>query len=235
MLEVAERKASPFRFPNSAMRRRHGASPVRIPTIFAKAEKDAQKYRDVVREVTTPVAPSTRGNSPNPCARTPNLPISTALLRSLEGYVGTPERRGEGPKAGRTPLRALAGHSLRPLDISSELKDAADNAKFPLRDSSNIDIPSEIRVKPVLLATGLTTQRLAKVMSGAKVMGSKVVGHRSSPVKPVKRLQSPAKSPRYSRSPKRYTTSPRKQSDQSGVGVKGPTFSPLPVANKELY
>ncbi len=42
--EVADKRASPLRFTNTVTRNR-GVSPVRIPTIFAKADSEAQKYK----------------------------------------------------------------------------------------------------------------------------------------------------------------------------------------------
>ena len=204
--EVSERRASPFRFTNSAMRRRRGASPVRIPTIFAKADNEAAKYREIIQEVSIP-----RGNSPNPAAsiRRPVIPISTPIARGaeshLEGYVGTPERN---PKGGRPPLRAVRSGGLS-LPGGTAV-DADGSPKLPLRDTSNIDTDITVatpKIKPNLL-TDFSGRRLGKIAS-SKVNSPTRRGHRGSPIKPVKRLQSP-RSPYHSRSPKRYITSPGK-------------------------
>ena len=58
--ELADKRASPLRFTNSVTRNR-GCSPVRIPTIFAKADSEAQKYKQLVTKslLKSPAKPPT--------------------------------------------------------------------------------------------------------------------------------------------------------------------------------
>ena len=63
--ELADKRASPLRFTNSVTRNR-GCSPVRIPTIFAKADSEAQKYKQLVTKslLKSPAKPPS-GSSPH--------------------------------------------------------------------------------------------------------------------------------------------------------------------------
>ena len=84
--ELADKRASPLRFTNSVTRNR-GCSPVRIPTIFAKADSEAQKYKQLVTKslLKSPAKPpsgSSLTTSTGSHKAKPILPISTNLVRS---------------------------------------------------------------------------------------------------------------------------------------------------------
>ena len=82
--ELADKRASPLRFTNSVTRNR-GCSPVRIPTIFAKADSEAQKYKQLVTKslLKSPAKPPTGSTSGTGSHKAkPILPISTNLVRS---------------------------------------------------------------------------------------------------------------------------------------------------------
>ncbi|XP_060077126.1 uncharacterized protein LOC132556708 [Ylistrum balloti] len=78
--DVVDRHASPYRFANSVTRKR-GCSPVRIPTIFAKSEKEAACMKDIVQ-----VNPKLgKGQA--------RLPISTHLLKPSESAASKQQQR----------------------------------------------------------------------------------------------------------------------------------------------
>ena len=123
--ELAEKRASPLRFTNSVTRNR-GVSPVRIPTIFAKADCEAQKYKQLVTKslLKSPAKPAA-SNGSNASAITSNrskpiLPISTNLVRNdsvetakkrlnigptAEERLAARLEEGDGSSAGHTPVR----------------------------------------------------------------------------------------------------------------------------------
>ena len=135
--ELADKRASPLRFTNSVTRNR-GCSPVRIPTIFAKADSEAQKYKQMVTKslLRSPAKPaataaagcgSAGGGATSSASQRgkPILPISTNLLRTdsvesakkrLNGGPSAEERAGTG--AGDTPVRPPSS-SLHHTDLHS--------------------------------------------------------------------------------------------------------------------
>ena len=236
LTESSERYWSPLRFPSSPLRRpRRGNSPVRIPTIFAKADLEASKFRDLAKSALR------AGASPKH-RRQPSLPISTALLRThaVESarYRLSVADSNNGVKLASSRADTQAGHT--PLRVSRSATDHASDEhslRVPLRmnNSMNMDecmsVASKLltsdelasatpRIKPPLLAGG--SQRL--------LTSSLVTPRRCrSPAKPVKRLQgscSPASPRRYGRSPRRYKKSPVKPTQPYSPGA---TPSHLPA------
>ena len=228
-----DRYQSPLRFPNATSRKRGNASPVRIPTIFARADREAEHFRDLARSVVrTPLRSS---------IRRPNLPISTALVRSSEvesacNRLGctsasealakksveennhTPEgEMGRDDTIGHTPFRVLEDNSLHTRSVHRD------------RNNGQESVLSTPRIKPALLARDVTKQVLSK--NFAVAAPGDTPARCRSPVKPVKRLQgsprSPAKSPR---SPRAYSRSPRRTGANSGANRPA---SPIPVHVKD--
>ncbi len=140
--ELAARRASPLRFPNSVSRR-VGVSPVRIPTIFAKADKEAAKYREIAKVAM---------RSP----RSVKLPISTSLVRSA-AVENAKQRLGNSPdvksdennthecctpnhhlpkdeSAGHTPMKLSAvskNPALQSIEINTSLLDTINEICTP--------------------------------------------------------------------------------------------------------
>ncbi|ESO84455.1 hypothetical protein LOTGIDRAFT_236248 [Lottia gigantea] len=77
--ETKEKFASPYRFPNSTTRKR-GMSPIRIPTIFAKNDVQASKFRELG------MLAKEKGSLPKGTAK---VPISTNLLKSSDPATST--------------------------------------------------------------------------------------------------------------------------------------------------
>ena len=136
--EIKARHNEPHRFPNSTLRR---PSPVRIPTIFAKKDKDAQQLREMARSVIR--------SSPKSKAKA-TIPISTNLVQcsSVEHAVhklstssnesgilditdgsdmvlATPKPQKKFDTPGHTPMR-LPSSKLKAVDLSASVGDATD-------------------------------------------------------------------------------------------------------------
>lgn len=199
--EVAARKASPLRFACSTSRRRPGASPVRIPSIFVKADAEIQKYRD------KKASPHLLAMSTN--KRTVHLPISTNLVRTvqLDGVrmkLALDENQGEHevpqtPECPRKMTQETAGHTPQCTRLASSLQaveipddSPAEDIKNPLHQSNSINIshkppPGSTAssatpiIKPMLGSSHLASRRPKSVKPGSRA--------NYSPVKPVKRLQ----------------------------------------------
>lgn len=88
--DVVDRHVSPYRFPNSVSRKR-GCSPIRIPTVFAKNEKEAAKMKDIV---------TVRQKLGKGQAR---LPISTNLLKPTETATSSQPAFGQSSQLSRKP------------------------------------------------------------------------------------------------------------------------------------
>ena len=228
LTESGERYWSPLRFPSSPLRRpRRGNSPVRIPTIFAKADLEASKFRDLAKSALR------AGASPKH-RRQPSLPISTALLRThavesaryrlsvAETNNGVKLASRADTQAGHTPLRvsrsaadhASDEHSLRvPLRMNNSMNmDECMSVASKLLTADELASATP-RIKPPLLAA-----------SNQRLLTSSLVTPRRcrSPAKPVKRLQgscSPASPRRYGRSPRRYKKSPVKPTQAYSPGA----------------
>jgi len=206
--ELMDKHKSPLRFSNSVSRRR-GVSPVRIPSIFAKADAEAERY-DGMRIVRPPSpkpgAPISRGR--------PLLPISTSLVRS---HV---------VEDARQKLSLCPSSQLDKIDdntCSTKNKDhpITDNVNKPLAE------PSTPRIKPLLL-----TQKLGSQLNKPRAMtGSDTTRRTRSPVKPVKRLQGSTRSPRSPVSPRSIVKSPKRLSSNGRASL-----SPIPghVSNWEF-
>ena len=235
--EIEKRRESPHRFCNSPIRRVPN-SPVRIPTIFARADQEAVHYREIARV-------ALGGTTRTASIRRPKLPISTNLvrcdsvqrckksLRMPEYDVHTPD--GSAPptgSAGHTPARTNQRHGMKVIEFNSPgLTSQSMNDtmhRHTLCDSNVVNtsvldvIPSTPRIKPQLLASDKSNLLLSKSATLAVTVDT---GRYRTPVKPVKRLQNSPHSPhsrRLSRSPRRLSTSPRKP----GGTRRG--MSPLP-------
>ena len=149
--ELADKRASPLRFTNSVTRNR-GCSPVRIPTIFAKADSEAQKYKQLVTKslLKSPAKPpsgSSLTTSTGSHKAKPILPISTNLVRSnsVEDAkkrlnVGlnaehrlAPASVGGDTQAGHTPVKppnAHLGH-LQTININDSLLETIEQCCTP--------------------------------------------------------------------------------------------------------
>ena len=237
--ESGDRYWSPLRFPNSPLRRpRRGASPVRIPTIFAKADQEASRYRELAKSVLR-TGPSPRHS------RQPSLPISTNLLR-LHTIESARCRLAEGSTGGgklvpRTDT--LAGHT--PLRVSRHIVEHQNTAdeyslRIPLRmsDSLNREECASSKILNTDELTTMTPRIKPPLLAGNKRLltpgESLVTPHRRchSPVKPVKRLQgssSPSSPRRYGRSPRRCKNSPVKHTPAYSPGA--PSILPAHVTD----
>ena len=78
--ELTEKHTSPYRFPRSSLRNR-GTSPVRIPSIFAKGDKEAAKFRDMVMTSDLVQHHHKSPASRNVSRGKPCLPITTTMVR----------------------------------------------------------------------------------------------------------------------------------------------------------
>ena len=176
--ELKARHESPLRFPQSNMRTQRGVSPLKIPSIFAKADEEAAKYREMGRKA--------RRDSPQ---RKPILPIGTGLVNA--GSVQNARIRlngNEGPSA----ETSSAGHTPKNLGSKSALT---------IKENGE---PATPKIKPMLLSTDVTKRVLAVVPPNSTDTPIRKLSR--SPMKPVKRLQGSPKSPnprRYSNSPKK--------------------------------
>ena len=204
--ELAEKKASPLRFPN-AVSRRMGGSPIRIPTIFAKADAEAEKYRELAKSCVRPP-------SPKP-GRRPNLPISTNLLRSQ-----AVEDAKQKLIMSDTPVHSTTdSRSASPADTQNT--EGGSPTKPTLKDTTNTDSATDIvatpRIKPLLLSKTLQSRTAGKVSALPTLSRQGPTGVRRcrSPVKPVKRLKGSPRSPRspgsphVAKSPKRHSGGPK--------------------------
>ena len=234
--ESVDRYWSPLRFPNSPLRRpRRGASPVRIPTIFAKADQEAARYRELAKSVLR------SGASPRR-SRHPSLPISTTLLRTNAVAAARCQLAlAEGSTGVKTTPRidTLAGHT--PMRVGRNSADVMDEfTRVPLRESSSLNREECMSVASKMLNTDDLTSTTPRIkpplMAGSQKLFTPGVSmttpHRrcNSPGKPVKRLQgscSPS-SPRgrFGRSPRRYKKSPVKPTTTYSPGT---TPSGLPA------
>ena len=99
--EICARKASPLRFPNSVSRRR--GSPVRVPTVFAKGDREASRYKELAKNALR--------MSPRP--KKPFLPLSTNLVNAASVLQAKSQMD---TNAGHTPCRLLTDTSLQVQD-----------------------------------------------------------------------------------------------------------------------
>ena len=215
MEEINERHENPLRFTNSQSRRR-GVSPIRIPTIFAKADQEAQKFRNLAK---TAVCSSPK--------RKPNLPIGTGLVNAvsvqnartkhMSGSKQSPSEFDSSKQS--TPpsdnICASAGHTpMYPLGVNISLK---------VKDTENIEnkvAVSTPKIKPMLMTSDVTKRLLAVVPPSNNETPVRRTAR--SPIKPVKRLQGSPKSP----NPRRYSTSPAKVKN---LPQHGERWSPMPA------
>lgn len=216
MEQLAEKKASPLRFSNSVSRR--GNSPLRIPTIFAKADEEAAKYRDIAnrsRGRTSPV--------PKLASHRPTLPISTNLLRtasveSAKQKLTTEGQQEEEPSSSEPMFPPPEMSESLMETINDVCTPKCDKLKKPLKDSTNMEDAVSVtpRIKPCMLSASLTAKFLSKGLAGTPRATDNKMRRVRSPVKPVKRLQGSPSSPR---SPHK---SPSKMSNRHSL-------SPLPA------
>ena len=141
--ELADKRASPLRFTNSVTRNR-GCSPVRIPTIFAKADSEAKKYKQLVTKslLKSPAKPptgSTTGVGSHKAK--PILPISTNLVRSnsvesaklrLNAEQRLMASSGD-TQAGHTPVKPPNTHlgHLQAININESLLETIEQCCTP--------------------------------------------------------------------------------------------------------
>ena len=217
--ECLERRQSSLRFPNSRSRKR-GVSPVRIPTIFAKADQEAaQKYRDLA---TAAVA---RPHSPNR-SRKPNLPIGTDLVNAKsvqnaknrlmlpkvsDDQLTPTDQQIKSSKAGHTPMFVLGQKSSLSM---------RDRENSPETETSSATIATP-KIKPMLMATDVTKRVLSVVPPNSTASPAPRKTTRS-PIKPVKRLQGSPKSP----NPRNSKYSPGKAKNSGSGNTE--RLSPLP-------
>lgn len=167
--EIAERKASPLRFPMSVSRKRAGVSPVRIPSIFAKADKE---YRNRTAICSSPSSNRYQHRietalKMSPGIKKPFLPLSTKLVKA-ESVEEVKSRLDS--NAGHTPSRLIRDSSLH----SCEIADSNSNSS---NGGMEVQTPSTPKIKSNLLParTGLSVK---ESLSSTR-----------SPLKPIKRLQ----------------------------------------------
>jgi hypothetical protein len=151
--EIAERRASPLRFPNSVSRRRAGVSPVRIPTIFAKADKEASKYREMAK-VAIRMSPG---------VKKPFLPLSTNLVNApsvleVKSRLDTSNRH-DSSTAGHTPSRLFTDNSLQEAAENDTSK-----TKFP--EPSTPQIKAGLLPSRILGSTSKTPAKSLKRLQG---------------------------------------------------------------------
>ena len=198
--EIRERHESPLRFPQSQMRRQRGVSPIRIPTIFAKADQEQyQKYREMGRAAIR--------HSP----RKPSLPIGTDLVNAVS--VQNARSRLTNEDSVLEPPSSNAGHTPKRLGPKSAL--SVKDAENATQDVA----PTTPKIKPVLMKADVTKRVLAIVPPNPSEQ-TPARKHARSPIKPVKRLQGSPKSP----NPRRNSKSPRKVLNKSAEQ----RLSPLP-------
>ncbi|XP_033733741.1 uncharacterized protein LOC117322904 isoform X2 [Pecten maximus] len=138
--DVVDRHASPYRFANSVSRKR-GCSPVRIPTIFTKNEKEVAMVKDIVH-----VNPKLgKGQA--------RLPISTHLLKPTES--STQQQRpasGVSSQLSRKPSIYYTKDQDRPHikssvknvpDITEESMDISDDTAVKNKENSSSDNESD--------------------------------------------------------------------------------------------
>ena len=246
--DVALRHATPLRFHNSVSRRR-GTSPVRIPTIFAKADKEAAMYREITRNVM-------RGSVRSGVKGKANLPISTNLVRSTSVENARRQLAGSTPEnvtgevapssavsdiandsmAGHTPVRHPTNPEFQAVEINESLLQTIDDVctpksekvgfnrecRSPLQDSTNIETTNEAlpRIKQPMLVTDVGNRLLAKSLQ-YRINSTTTTPVRRSrpPIKSVKRLQGSPHSP----------LSPAKSPKRYRQTPKPSQLSPIPT------
>lgn len=174
--DVAQRRASPLRFPNSTSRRRR-VSPIRIPSIFVRADAEAMLQQQQGRQ------PSPTVVRTGSMRRPPLLPISTRLVRSV---TLSESDGGASTNAGHTPRSILPNPPLQ--------------AATPLRDASNEAPQTGPRLRPQLLASKDFVRLKSSASKGScrsPVKSVKRLGGSSSPHSP--RVRSPARLSRKDR------------------------------------
>ena len=205
--EIQERRASPLRFSSSHSRRR--ASPVRIPTVFARADKEANKYREL--------AQAALRASPKPNIKRPALPITSdnvALMTSRARLeLRTPSHEVSSkespefndPSAGSTPSRLLHKLKYSSVEISctDDVTTAAASDHNCSENIENLLATPKIKQGLLLPPTG-RAGKIGKLQTMASSNGD--VMHRVSsscktPIKPLKRLQGFSPSAKACRSP----------------------------------
>lgn len=251
--EVIERHTSPLRFPNSVSRR--GTSPVRIPTVFAKADKEAAIYREITRNVM-------RGSPKSGIKAKPILPISTNLVRSscvedarrrlsgssLNSPNVTPSQKelGEGEKdndadptmAGHTPIRHPACSSLlQTVEINESLLDTIDEVCTPKSEKlvgKDPRSPLKDNTNKDLNAEGLPRIKMPMLVTdvGSRLM-TKGLQHRlaaatSSNDTPVRKYRQPMKSVKRLKGSPHSPRSPAKSPKRYLHASKPGQLSPIP-------
>lgn len=128
--DVVDRHASPYRFANSVSRKR-GCSPVRIPTIFAKNEKEAAMIKEVVQ-----VNPKLgKGQA--------RLPISTHLLKPTETSTQQQQQKsGTSSQLSRKPSIYYTKDQDRPV-LKSSVKKTADITEEAMEVSDDIAVKNK--------------------------------------------------------------------------------------------
>ncbi|CAH1792956.1 unnamed protein product [Owenia fusiformis] len=72
--DISEKHNSPYRFPQATSRTRGNASPIRIPSIFAKQDGEAQRFREMAMNAI---------RNPKPVSKIrANIPLSTNLVHN---------------------------------------------------------------------------------------------------------------------------------------------------------
>ncbi|OWF55189.1 uncharacterized protein LOC110463103 isoform X2 [Mizuhopecten yessoensis] len=152
--DVVDRHASPYRFANSVSRKR-GCSPVRIPTIFAKSEKEAAMMKDIVQ-----VNPKLgKGQA--------RLPISTHLLKPTESAASTEQQRppsGASSRLSRKPSIYYTKDQDRPhfstsvrktSGITEESMDISDITAVKNKENSSFENEGDHTPKELKLCDSL--------------------------------------------------------------------------------
>ena len=247
-VDVVERHTSPLRFPNSTSRR-GGASPIRIPTIFAKADEEAAMYREVARHVM-------RGSPKSGVRARPILPISTKLVRSSSvesarkrlssSNLQSPEQvipqtsddRGlqhSNDTAGHTPVRPPVKPTLQSVEINDSLletindvctpkMDKPKGSRSPLKDNTNAESSETLppRLKPPMLVKDVGSRFLAKSLHNA------MAGVQAKGETPVRKYKGPVKSVKRLQGSPHSPRSPAKSPKRYQPASKPAQLSPIP-------
>ncbi len=197
--DIAQKHASPLRFPNSVSRHR-GISPIRIPRVFTALDSDDVNFKSIGRK--------------SPLRFKPNLPIGTSLVRS--DSVKRAKNQITLKEVGSARNAENAAPKTTPQKGNSEFNGAACNSALHENcktNSSTCVCFVDSQTKDTNSMTAFTPEKFKSLNTMRNYI---------SPAKPVKRLHGSPRSPRF------HGKSPRKTTLSNKRFLKRGTLSPIP-------
>ena len=176
--DIAQKHASPLRFPNSVSRLK-GVSPIRIPKVFTALDSDDVNVRVIGRK--------------SPLRVKPNLPIGTSLVRSdsvrkAKIQIANLKENGSTGSAENKALETTPHSNLHGPACNSILNENCETNK------------SACSVNSIAASTH-------SIFNSEKFKSLNTMRNLTSPAKPVKRLHGSPRSPRFQGKSQRKTAS----------------------------